>query len=180
MKNNDIDVLIEKFSQITLNDGNETYARAQFNLGLIYKYKKKDLNKAFKFFSNILESDSLQIYSKAQYQLADIYFFHKDDSNQARYYYHKIKYCSSASYIYVSARVISELIIAKDSNLISNKEDLKKSILANIKNICTSVDDIKDELFVSFNLKSSHDDNTEAKKKAGTTRCPLYQAGSLI
>jgi hypothetical protein len=163
-----IKALIKKLKQITRNDGNETYARAQFNLGLIYKYKKKDLNKAFKFFSNILESDSLQIYSKAQYQLANIYFFHKKKkmkekmNKKARNYYNEVKYFSSEPDTYVSARVIIELMDINSKK--DSKKDLKKSILTKIKNISMLVNDIKNRLLVSFNLNSSDDDNTEEKE----------------
>jgi tetratricopeptide (TPR) repeat protein len=162
MENNDVDALINKLSQITRNDGNETYAKAQFNLGQLYECKK-NFNEAIKFFSNILESDSLQIYSKAQYQLADIYFFHKDDSNQAQYYYNKIQYCTSEPHIYVSARVILELMDINSEE--DSKDDLKKSILTKIKNISMLANDIKNRLLVSFNLYNLSDDNTEKKDK---------------
>ncbi|MCO6525379.1 tetratricopeptide repeat protein [Snodgrassella sp.] len=162
-KKHDYDKAEACWINIIREDSPEAYARAQFNLGFIYEYKKNNLVKAIEYYSNILESDYQEAYSKAQYQLANIYFFHKNDSNKARDYYNKIKYCSSTSYIYVSTRVISELIDT-NSNLISNKEDLKESILANIKNICTSVNDIKNRLLVSFNLNNSPDADTEVKE----------------
>ncbi|SCB76969.1 MULTISPECIES: tetratricopeptide repeat protein [Snodgrassella] len=162
-KKHDYDKAEACWINIIREDSPEAYARAQFNLGFIYEYKKNNLVKAIESYSNILESDYQEAYSKAQYQLANIYFFHKNDSNKARDYYNKIKYCSSTSYIYVSTRVISELIDT-NSNLISNKEDLKESILANIKNICTSVNDIKNRLLVSFNLNNSPDADTEVKE----------------
>jgi hypothetical protein len=132
-------------------------------LGFIYEYKKNNLVKAIESYSNILESDYQEAYSKAQHQLANIYFFDKNDSNKARDYYNKIKYCSSQSYIYITAKVILELMdINPSSNSI--KENLKDLILVNTKNICTSVNDIKDRLLVSFNLNNSSNGDTKAKE----------------
>jgi tetratricopeptide (TPR) repeat protein len=170
-----IKALIKKLKQITRDNGNEIYAKAQFNLGQIYECKK-NLNKAIKSFSNILESDSQLVYSKAQYHLANIYFFHKKKkmnkkidkkidkkiNKKARNYYNEVKYYSSEPDTYVSARVISELIANKPS-LISKKSKLQKSI-NKIEKISTLVDDIKDKLLVSFKLKNSHNDNTKAKE----------------
>ncbi|WP_239372667.1 tetratricopeptide repeat protein [Snodgrassella gandavensis] len=151
------------YLNITKEDFPEFYSAAQFNLGCLYLNKTENYKDAATCFSKILESDDQQYYSKAQYQLADIYFFHENDSNKARDYYNKVKYFSSESYIYISARVISELI-ANNSNLILNKSNLKKSIIDKIENICTSVNDIKDKLLVSFNLNNSPNGNTEAKE----------------
>ncbi|PIT10385.1 hypothetical protein BGI40_04740 [Snodgrassella communis] len=53
-----------------------------------------------------------------------------------------------------------------DINPSSNsiKENLKDLILVNTKNICTSVNDIKDRLLVSFNLNNSSNGDTKAKE----------------
>ncbi|PIT19118.1 hypothetical protein BGI32_00100 [Snodgrassella alvi] len=150
-------------SNVAREDNPYTYAKAQFNLGVIYEYKKNNLVKAIESYSNILESDYQEAYSKAQYQLANIYFFDKNDSNKARDYYNKIKYRSSKSYIYISARVTLELI-ANKSSLILNKSNLEKLLLERIEYICKSANDIKNRLLVSFNLNNSSNGDTKAKE----------------
>lgn len=150
-------------SNVAREDNPYTYAKAQFNLGVIYEYKKNNLVKAIESYSNILESDYQEGYSKAQYQLANIYFFDKNDSNKARDYYNKIKYRSSKSYIYISARVTLELI-ANKSSLILNKSNLEKLLLERIEYICKSANDIKNRLLVSFNLNNSSNGDTKVKE----------------
>ena len=151
------------YSNITKKNSPVFYPRAQFNLGCLYLNKTKNYKDAATCFSEILKSDAQQLSSIAQLNLANIYFFQKNDSDKARDYYNKIKYFISESYIYVSARVILELMdINPSSNSI--KENLKDLILVNTKNICTSVNDIKDRLLVSFNLNNSPDADTEVKE----------------
>ena len=141
----------------------EIYAHAQFNLAKLYKDIKHDYDQAEACWLNINKEDYPEIYANAQLSLANIYFFQKNDRSKSQDYYNKIKYFSSQSYIYITAKVILELMdINPSSNSI--KEDLKDLILVNTKNICTSVNDIKDRLLVSFNLNNSSNGDTKAKE----------------
>ncbi|PIT58593.1 tetratricopeptide repeat protein [Snodgrassella alvi] len=149
--------------KITKKDDPGAYAKAQFNLGVLYKDIKQDYDQAETYWLKITKEDDPEAYANAQFSLANIYFFQKNDRSKAQDYYNKIKYCSSQSYIYITAKVILELMdINPSSNSI--KENLKNLIFVNTKNICTLANDIKKTLLVSFNIDNSSNNDTEAKE----------------
>ena len=87
MEEKDIDQQIEELNKITREDGNEDYAKAQFQLGDIYRHIKHDYNQAEIFYLNINKVDNPEIYAKAQFALAYIYQEIKHDYDQAEAFY---------------------------------------------------------------------------------------------
>ena len=66
------DQAIKTWSNINHDDDPETYARAQFNLGIVYKDQGK-LDQAIKTWSNINHDDDPQAYARAQNNLGNTY-----------------------------------------------------------------------------------------------------------
>ena len=87
MEEKDIDQQIEELSKITREDGKETYAQAQFELGDIFRKIKHDYNQAEAFYLNINKEDNPKIYAKAQLSLGYIYQEIKHDYDQAEAFY---------------------------------------------------------------------------------------------
>ena len=87
MEEKDIDQQIEELSKITREDGKETYAQAQFELGYIYLEIKHDYNQAEAFCLNINKEDNPKVYAKAQFILGYISQEIKYDYDQAEAFY---------------------------------------------------------------------------------------------
>ena len=87
MEEKDIDQQIEELSKITREDGKETYAQAQFELGDIYRNIKHDYSHAEAFYLNINKEDNPEVYAKAQFLLGYIYQEIKHDYDQAEAFY---------------------------------------------------------------------------------------------
>ncbi|NUF08520.1 tetratricopeptide repeat protein [Snodgrassella sp. ESL0324] len=87
MEEKDIDQQIEELSKITREDGKETYAQAQFELGDIYRNIKHDYSQAEAFYLNINKEDNPEVYALAQFLLGYIYQEIKHDYDQAEAFY---------------------------------------------------------------------------------------------
>ncbi|WP_367433305.1 hypothetical protein [Snodgrassella alvi] len=73
MADDKVNKQIEELSKISRDDGKEEYAKAQFELGLIYQDKKHDYDKAEEHYLNIFKEDATKFYANAQFNLAIIY-----------------------------------------------------------------------------------------------------------
>ncbi|PIT32707.1 tetratricopeptide repeat protein [Snodgrassella alvi] len=87
MEEKDINQQIEELNKITREDGNETYAQAQFKLGNIYQEIKHDYDKAEDFYLNINKEDDPELYALAQCSLGYLYQDIKHDYDQAEVFY---------------------------------------------------------------------------------------------
>ena len=87
MEEKDIDQQIEELSKITREDGKETYAKAQFKLGNIYRKIKHDYDQAEAFYLNITKEDNPEVYAEAQLNLGNIYVDIKHEYDQAEAFY---------------------------------------------------------------------------------------------
>jgi tetratricopeptide (TPR) repeat protein len=152
-KKKDIGEAIKYFSNIYEEDDSYHYIYAQLKLGSIFQYNKKEIDKAIEYYSKIPKNVSLEIYNIAQFQLADIYCFQKNCIIDSIGYYQNIVYSSHQPYLYISAKIILELI---DNEFFgTNKNYLKKLIVNNAKTICKLVSNIKYELLISLNEEGS-------------------------
>ncbi|MGE9657895.1 tetratricopeptide repeat protein [Snodgrassella alvi] len=87
MEEKDIDQQIEELSKITREDGKETYAKAQFKLGNIYRKIKHDYDQAEAFYLNITKEDNPEVYAEAQLNLGNIYVDIKHEYDKAEAFY---------------------------------------------------------------------------------------------
>ena len=87
MEEKDIDQQIEELNKITREDGKETYAKAQCNLGYIYQEIKHDYEQAEAFYLNINKEDNPEVYALVQCNLGYIYQAIKHDYEEAEAFY---------------------------------------------------------------------------------------------
>ncbi len=85
MADDKVNKQIEELRKISRDDGKKEYAKAQFELGLIYEDKKHDYDKAEKCYLNITKEDYPYAYFAAQWNLANLYQNHleKPDYDKA-------------------------------------------------------------------------------------------------
>ncbi|WLT01616.1 tetratricopeptide repeat protein [Snodgrassella alvi] len=131
MEEKDIDQLIEELSKITREDGKETYAQAQFNLGCIYLEIKHDYDLAETYFSNITKDDNPELYANAQFKLGFIYQEIKHNYDLAEDFYLNVNkednpeaYAEAQLYLgYIYYQIKQDLIKAEVFYLNTTKED---------------------------------------------------------
>ncbi|PIT37798.1 hypothetical protein BHC43_08090 [Snodgrassella alvi] len=90
MADDKVNKQIEELSKISRDDGKEKYAKAQFELGLIYEDKKHDYDKAEEHYLNIFREDATKFFANAQFNLAIIYQEKKQDYDKAELFYSNI------------------------------------------------------------------------------------------
>ena len=90
MEEKKINQRIKRLKKITREDGKATYAKTQFNLGIIYFNIKNNYNEAETFFLKVTKEDDPRAYAKAQINLGYIYYKIKHDYDQAETFFLKI------------------------------------------------------------------------------------------
>ena len=90
MEEKKINQRIKRLKKITREDGKATYAKAQFNLGIIYFNIKNNYDEAETFFLKVTKEDDPRAYAKAQINLGYIYYKIKHDYDQAETFFLKI------------------------------------------------------------------------------------------
>ena len=87
MADDKVNKQIVELSKISRDDGKEEYAKAQFELGLIYEDKKHNYDKAEEYYSNIFREDAPKFYASAQLNLGYIYEEIKHNYDKAIQFY---------------------------------------------------------------------------------------------
>lgn len=131
MEEKNIDQQIKKLNKITHEDGKETYAKAQFNLGCIYLEIKHDYDLAETYFSNITKDDNPELYANAQFKLGFIYQEIKHNYDLAEDFYLNVNkednpeaYAEAQLYLgYIYHQIKQDLIKAEVFYLNTTKED---------------------------------------------------------
>ena len=90
MADDKVNKQIEELSKISRDDGKEEYAKAQFELGLIYQDKKHDYDKAEEHYLNIFREDATKFYARAQLNLGCIYYEIKQDYERSIRFYSNV------------------------------------------------------------------------------------------
>ena len=185
MEEKDIDQQIEELSKITREDGKETYAQAQFELGDIFRKIKHDYNQAEAFYLNINKEDNPKVYAKAQLSLGYIYQEIKHDYDQAEAFYLNInkednpdvyaKAQLSLGYIY--QKIKRDYAKAEAFYLNTNKEDKLEAYAQAQFNLGYIYREIKHDYAKAkaFYLNINKEDNPDVYAKAQFALGSMYQ-----